>query len=176
MALTGSTTPSRNRRRLCDALEAFEPSLQLDPDNMGKNIRAWTSESTAYNALGLYEDEVRCCLCALEARIARHFLLYSSINVTIRKVRPSCVPSKERVLQFRNFRAFATRARSHATAVAGCASLACCAECCAQPRASADVLAVYVRADVLKLVEHRMRNQGGRRPGYLRSGVLWGNL
>jgi hypothetical protein len=62
---------------------------------MGKNIRAWTSESTAYNALGLYEDEVRCCLCALEARIARHFLLYSSINVTIRKVRPSCVPSKE---------------------------------------------------------------------------------
>jgi hypothetical protein len=76
-------------------VEAFERSLQLYPDNMGKNIRAWTGESLAYNALGLYEDEVRCCLCALEARIARHFLLNSSINITIRKVRPSCVPSKQ---------------------------------------------------------------------------------
>jgi tetratricopeptide (TPR) repeat protein len=56
-----------NRRRLCDALEALERSLQLDPDNVGKNIRAWTGESFAYHVLGLYEDEVRCCLRALEA-------------------------------------------------------------------------------------------------------------
>ena len=42
-----------NRRRLCDALEALERSLQLDPDNVGKNIRAWTGESFAYHVRGL---------------------------------------------------------------------------------------------------------------------------
>jgi len=68
MALYRTQDPEPvNRRRLCDALEAFERSLQLDPDNMGKNIRAWTGESFAYHALGLYEDEVRCCSRALEA-------------------------------------------------------------------------------------------------------------
>lgn len=56
-----------NRRRLRLALEALERSLQLDPDNAGKNIRAWTGESFVYHALGLFEDEVRCCLLALEA-------------------------------------------------------------------------------------------------------------
>jgi tetratricopeptide (TPR) repeat protein len=56
-----------NRRRLLLALEALHRSLQLDPDNPGKNIRAWTGESFAYHALGLFEDEVRCCLRALEA-------------------------------------------------------------------------------------------------------------
>ena len=56
-----------NRRRLRLALEALERSLKLDPDNVGKNIRAWTGESFVYHALGLFEDEVRCCLLALEA-------------------------------------------------------------------------------------------------------------
>ena len=56
-----------NRRRLRLALEALERSLKLDPDNAGKNIRAWTGESFVYHALGLFEDEVRCCLLALEA-------------------------------------------------------------------------------------------------------------
>ena len=56
-----------NRRRLGLALEALERSLKLDPDNAGKNIRAWTGESFVYHALGLFEDEVRCCLLALEA-------------------------------------------------------------------------------------------------------------
>jgi len=68
MALYRSQDPDQlNRRRLRLALEALECSLQLDPDNTGKNVRAWTGESFAYHALGLFEDEVRCCLQALEA-------------------------------------------------------------------------------------------------------------
>ena len=51
-----------NRRRLRHALEALERSLQLDPDNVGKNIRAWTGESFVYHALGSYEDELRSLL------------------------------------------------------------------------------------------------------------------
>jgi tetratricopeptide (TPR) repeat protein len=67
MALYRTQDPDQvNRRRLQLALEALERSLQLDPDNTGKNIRAWTGESFAYHTLGLYEDEVRCCSCALE--------------------------------------------------------------------------------------------------------------
>ena len=56
-----------NQRRLYCALEAFERSLQLEPDNNGKNIRAWTGEAFAYHQLGLYEDEIRCCSRALDA-------------------------------------------------------------------------------------------------------------
>ena len=68
MALYRTQDPEQvNRRRLRQALEALERSLQLEPDNTGKNIRAWTGESFAYHALGLYEDEVRCCSLALEA-------------------------------------------------------------------------------------------------------------
>jgi len=68
MALYRTQDPDQvNRRRLRLALEALERSLQLDPDNTGKNIRAWTGESFVYHALGLFEDEVRCCLLALDA-------------------------------------------------------------------------------------------------------------
>lgn len=68
MALYRTQDPEElNRRRLRLALEALERSLQLDPDNAGKNIRAWTGESFVYHALGLFEDEVRCCSLALEA-------------------------------------------------------------------------------------------------------------
>jgi tetratricopeptide (TPR) repeat protein len=68
MALYRTQDPEGlNRRRLLLALDALDRSLQLDPDNIGKNIRAWTGESFAYHALGLYEDEVRCSLLALEA-------------------------------------------------------------------------------------------------------------
>ena len=68
MALYRTQDPEHvNRRRLLLALEALDRSLQLDPDNTGKNIRAWTGESFAYHTLGLFEDEVRCCLRALEA-------------------------------------------------------------------------------------------------------------
>jgi tetratricopeptide (TPR) repeat protein len=56
-----------NRRRLLLSIEALDRSLQLDPDNTGKNIRAWTGQSFAYHLLALYEDEVRCCLRSLEA-------------------------------------------------------------------------------------------------------------
>ena len=68
MALYRTQDPEElNRRRLRLALEALERSLKLDPDNVGKNIRAWTGESFVYHGLGLFEDEVRCCLLALEA-------------------------------------------------------------------------------------------------------------
>ena len=68
MALYRTRDPENlNRRRLRLALEALKRSLHLDPENPGKNIRAWTSKSFAYHALGLYDDEVRCCLLALEA-------------------------------------------------------------------------------------------------------------
>jgi len=68
MALYRTQDPDDlNRQRLLLALEALDRSLQLDPDNTGKNIRAWTGESFAYHALGLFEDEVQCCLRALKA-------------------------------------------------------------------------------------------------------------
>ena len=68
MALYRTQDPEHlNRRRLRLALEALDRSLQLDPDNAGKNIRAWTGQSFVYHALGLYEEEVGCCLRALEA-------------------------------------------------------------------------------------------------------------
>jgi tetratricopeptide (TPR) repeat protein len=56
-----------NRARLQSALQAFDRALQLDPDNSGKNIRAWTGMSLAYHLLGLYEKELQCCVRALES-------------------------------------------------------------------------------------------------------------
>jgi tetratricopeptide (TPR) repeat protein len=56
-----------NQRRLQGALDCFERSLQLDPENAGKNIRARIGQALTYHQMGLYEDEVRCCLQALDA-------------------------------------------------------------------------------------------------------------
>jgi tetratricopeptide (TPR) repeat protein len=68
MALCRTQDPEHiNRRRVLLALEALDRALQLDPDNTGKNTRAWTGESFAYHALGLFENEVQCCFRALEA-------------------------------------------------------------------------------------------------------------
>ena len=55
-----------NRARLQSALRAFDRALQLDLDNNGKNIRAWTGMSFAYHLLGLYEKEIECSVQALE--------------------------------------------------------------------------------------------------------------
>lgn len=49
------------------ALESFERSLQLEPENNGKNIRAWIGQALTYHQMGLYEEEVKCCLRALNA-------------------------------------------------------------------------------------------------------------
>ena len=57
-----------NQRRLYCAVEALERSLQLEPDNNGKNIRAWIGEALTYHQLGLFDDQVRCCSRALAAR------------------------------------------------------------------------------------------------------------
>jgi len=56
-----------NRKRLQSALQAFDHSLQLDPDNSGMKIRAWTGKSFTYHQLRLYEEELQCCRQALEA-------------------------------------------------------------------------------------------------------------
>jgi tetratricopeptide (TPR) repeat protein len=56
-----------NHQRLENALESFRRSLQLDAENTGKNIRAWIGQALTYHQMGLYEDEVRCCLQALDA-------------------------------------------------------------------------------------------------------------
>lgn len=60
-------TAQVNQQRLENALESFRHSLQLDADNSGKNIRAWTGQALTYHQMGLYEDEIRCCLQALNA-------------------------------------------------------------------------------------------------------------
>jgi hypothetical protein len=53
MALYRNQDPEQvNRLRLRRASEALERSIQLDPDNIGKNIRAWTGEAFVYHALG----------------------------------------------------------------------------------------------------------------------------
>lgn len=57
----------QNPRLLHRALESFERSLCLEPENNGKNIRAWIGQALTYHQLGLHEDEVRCCLQALDA-------------------------------------------------------------------------------------------------------------
>ena len=57
----------RNEQLLQRALDSFGRSLQLEADNTGKNIRAWIGQALTYHQMGLYEDEVRCCLQALDA-------------------------------------------------------------------------------------------------------------
>ena len=56
-----------NRARLQSALQAFDRALQLDPDNDGKNIRAWIGMSFAYHMLALYQKQLECCAQALES-------------------------------------------------------------------------------------------------------------
>lgn len=56
-----------NRTRLQSAVQVFDRALQLDPDNKGKNIRAWTGMSFAYHMLAMYEKELECCAQALES-------------------------------------------------------------------------------------------------------------
>ena len=56
-----------NRARLQSAVEAFDRALQLDPENNGKNIRAWKGLSFAYHMLAMYEKELECCARALES-------------------------------------------------------------------------------------------------------------
>jgi tetratricopeptide (TPR) repeat protein len=56
-----------NRIRLQSALLAFDRALQLEPNNKGKNIRAWTGMSFVYHMLGSYREELECCSQALEA-------------------------------------------------------------------------------------------------------------
>ena len=58
---------SVNRRRLHLALEAFDRCLWLQPDNIGKNVRAWTGKAFTYHQLGSYNEEVSCCLRALDS-------------------------------------------------------------------------------------------------------------
>ncbi len=60
-------TDHRNEQLLQRALESFDRSLQLEADNTGKNIRAWIGQALTYHQMSLYEDEVRCCLQALDA-------------------------------------------------------------------------------------------------------------
>jgi tetratricopeptide (TPR) repeat protein len=48
-------------------VQAFDRALQLDPDNNGKNMRAWTGMSFAYHMLAMYEKELECCTQALES-------------------------------------------------------------------------------------------------------------
>ena len=56
-----------NRARLQAAVQAFDRSLKLDPDNTGKNVRAWIGKSFTYNMLGLHDQELECCAQALAA-------------------------------------------------------------------------------------------------------------
>jgi tetratricopeptide (TPR) repeat protein len=68
-----------NKSRLQSAVQAFDRALQLDPDNNGKNIRAWTGMSFAYHMLAMYEKELECCAQALESDRSdpKLWLLYS---------------------------------------------------------------------------------------------------
>lgn len=61
------TNEGMSQQNLRYALESFERSLRLDPQNNGKNIRVWIGEALTYHQMGLYEDEVRCCSQALDA-------------------------------------------------------------------------------------------------------------
>jgi tetratricopeptide (TPR) repeat protein len=68
-----------NRPRLQSAVQAFDRALQIDPDNNGKNIRAWTGMSFACHMLAMYEKELECCAQALESDRSdpKLWLLYS---------------------------------------------------------------------------------------------------
>ena len=55
-----------NQRRLQSALESFQRSQQLELENRPKNIRAWAGQALVYHQLGCFDDQVGCCLQALE--------------------------------------------------------------------------------------------------------------
>jgi len=59
--------------------ESADRALELDADNNGKNIRAWTGMSLAYHMLDMYEKELECCARALESDRSdpKLWLLYS---------------------------------------------------------------------------------------------------
>jgi tetratricopeptide (TPR) repeat protein len=68
VALYRANDPEKtNRARLQSAVQAFERALQLDPDNNGKNMKAWTGMSFAYHMLAMYEKELECCTQALKS-------------------------------------------------------------------------------------------------------------
>jgi tetratricopeptide (TPR) repeat protein len=56
-----------NRARLQSAIQVFDRAIQLDSNNTGQNIRAWTGMSLAYHMLAMYEKELECCAKALES-------------------------------------------------------------------------------------------------------------
>ena len=68
-----------NRARLESAVQAFDRALQLDPENNGLNIRAWTGMSFAYHMLAMYDKELECSAQALESDMSdpKLWLLYS---------------------------------------------------------------------------------------------------
>ena len=57
---------SVNDRRLQSALRSFEWSLELEPENRPKNVRAWVGRAFTYHQLGRFEDEVSSCSQAVE--------------------------------------------------------------------------------------------------------------
>ena len=63
----GNDGDHHSQHLLQSALESFDRSLQLEPDNTGKNIRACIGKALTYHQMGLFEDEVRCCFQALDA-------------------------------------------------------------------------------------------------------------
>jgi len=69
-----------NQRRLQYALESFQRSLDLEPENRPKNIRVWIGRAFTYHQLGRVDDEVSCCSEALDLDRSdpNLWLLYSS--------------------------------------------------------------------------------------------------
>lgn len=63
----GNDGDHHSQHLLQSALACFDRSLQLEPDNTGKNIRACIGKALTYHQMGLFEDEVRCCFQALDA-------------------------------------------------------------------------------------------------------------
>ncbi len=57
---------SVNQRRLQYALRSFQRSLELEPENRPKNVRAWIGGAFIYHQLGCFHDEVSCCWQAVE--------------------------------------------------------------------------------------------------------------
>ncbi|GEM_PF-2108378 len=60
-------TGATNESLVQNALHCFDRSLQLEPDNKGKNVRAWIGKALTYHQMGLFEEEVKCCLQALDS-------------------------------------------------------------------------------------------------------------
>src|SRR5262245_36274045 len=57
---------SVNQRRLQYALQSFQRSLELEPENRPTNVRAWIGGAFTYHQLGRFHDEVSCCWQAVE--------------------------------------------------------------------------------------------------------------